>query len=531
MRVCKKNDIVWIITGSIVVLLMCLHCRTVYMWKVTDLTYLINRLVQVIDCIETDSSLWFYKNDLYELGYGDAFFYGWLTLLPFIPVYKYLGSVNFLFAYQMVAGLVLFAGLFMIADRFTRDKRGILSVLFLVQPISYASYFLLSLLPFVLGCGLCLIFLSFCIDFFRDRKSFIPACIVYYIIFNTHLLSAILGFIGCALLFLLYFDKLRIKEYALFCLVCLLLCLWNVLQILYYISSYMSNGLDINNGFDDNHLMTSCLTKYSVTGLYGVAKGKGIVVFNILTQIVVLFCLCKKKSVREKIVLCLFMVVIVASFFPVWSFINSHINTIIQFPFRIFVYVFFGIMLMSLKDVKRWVLRVLFSTSLVPFFIFMMVSVANVGGSNLNEYEVNGDIYVQEDEFSIKDKLFGYIGNGEFLPSNMDFTFKEALSESAYGNDGSKYDFEYDRQSGILSVDLSENRSKSVEINKLWYMGYKSNAGKCFQSDNGYVEVGVEGFTGELEVWYEYPVILRVMFILSHVWLFLVVVLYKKFRI
>ena len=121
---------------------------------------------------------------------------------------------------------------------------------------------------------------------------------------------------------------------------------------------------------------------------------------------------------------------------------------------------------------------------------------------------INEDVYRTSWELQPYMALFGYIGTGEYLPS---------CSRVLWGSEIIEPDSGYNFRTGVTSVDLSENTQDFVEVHRLYYNGYKSNAGQCYQTDNGYVGVDVSGFSGILKVWYEYPLILRLSFILEFI--------------
>ena len=53
-------------------------------WYIADLRYLYNRAYQMLSCFQDGNMPWFYYNDFGGVGYGSSFFYGQLTLVPFL---------------------------------------------------------------------------------------------------------------------------------------------------------------------------------------------------------------------------------------------------------------------------------------------------------------------------------------------------------------------------------------------------------------------------------------------------------------
>ena len=507
LRFRSWRNLVWLLFGFIAVFAMCVHIKPFYMFEMTDVAYHVNRVYQMLSCIKNDMSLWFYNNDLNGMGYASSFFYGWITLVPFLPVYEFFDAENFVFVYHLFSGLVLFIGLYMFASRYT-NKAGILSVLFIIQPIGFFYYYMSSLMPCLLGTGLCFIFFSYCIDYFRSGRNCGKACFVWFLIVNTHLISMILGFIGCVIIFLFYFDRARVMDYITFCIYCCIVSLWNVIQILYYIHIYL-DGENARLALSGGFIYGKTLTLYSMFDIFGVLSGSYIVIYNFIIQFAILFNLFRKKTKtkREKFALYLCVVGVVISVYPVFMFINERINLIIQFPSRLYAFIFFILMLISFRDMRSDILRLFAVFSGVIFLLYFLV---DVDGDAVYpyEYHINEDVYRTSWELQPYMALFGYIGTGEYLPS---------CSRVLWGSEIIEPDSGYNFRTGVTSVDLSENTQDFVEVHRLYYNGYKSNAGQCYQTDNGYVGVDVSGFSGILKVWYEYPLILRLSFILEFI--------------
>ena len=61
----------------------------------------------------------FYYKDFGGVGYGSAFFYGHLTLYPFLPVLAIGGKIAFVYVYIAVIYVIAFTGVRQVASRFT----------------------------------------------------------------------------------------------------------------------------------------------------------------------------------------------------------------------------------------------------------------------------------------------------------------------------------------------------------------------------------------------------------------------------
>lgn len=100
-RVKKKKVDIYII-GCIIISLICIFkLLTIQqsMLSNSDNIYLINRATQMLNCIKDGNIPFFYYNDFNSVGYGSSFFYGHLTLYPFLPLLL-LGDLPFLYRNQ-----------------------------------------------------------------------------------------------------------------------------------------------------------------------------------------------------------------------------------------------------------------------------------------------------------------------------------------------------------------------------------------------------------------------------------------------
>ena len=78
------------------------------------------------------------------------------------------------------------------------------------------SFFMLftytQLFACLMGQGLGFLFLAYLIDFLRNNKNMLPSGILFFLVLNTHLLTALVVFLITIYIGILYFDKKRIKE-------------------------------------------------------------------------------------------------------------------------------------------------------------------------------------------------------------------------------------------------------------------------------------------------------------------------------
>lgn len=526
----RLRDLIWICIGIGIVFCIYTLMYAPSHLNLTDAVFHANRAYQMIDCIDNDMPLWFYNNAMRNLGYGNSFFYGWLTLFPFLPVLKYIGLYEYIDLYRLVSYIVCFTGICMFVKRFIRSNYLVVSCIIVSQPLFYGYMFVASTHPSVFGAGLCLIFFAYCIDFFRDNKSFVPACIVYFLIFNTHMLSTIFGFVGCAFICISYFNKKKLLKYICFAVSCAVICFWNIAQVLYYFDCFSSNGSRISRGLIHKDLEIFngyCFTLFSCLGLVGVVFGGACPVSSFACTISMVWgSIRNKKSIRELFYLCLICILFIVSYESIFMFLNEILDykTVIQFPSRIFIYL---LVLLSVIGFRRFSYN-----NLVVLLIYNLLCLGVIlsiegtyyadNDASLQVYDFHGKSFIAPAGDYSPD-LFNEVGNGEYFPSKWQYDTDYPEDIGVVGDDGTVYDGKYNDRVCIYSADLTHNTSKTVEVNRMWYNGYVSNAGECSQSDNGFVQVDVNGYIGSLAVWYEYPFVLRLAFLVS--WSFLGLVL------
>lgn len=480
-----------------------------------DLRYLFNRATQIYNCFSDGNLPWFYYNDFQGVGYGSSFFYGQLTLIPFCFLVPY-GIDIFLNIYVFVTILITYFGIRCFASRYT-DNAKYVSLLYISSTFAYYIFLGTGTYTNLFGIGLSFLFLSYCIDFFRDKKSFIKASLLFYIILNTHLISALISFLVCFLLFILYFDKDRIKNYIEFLLFTFILCIYNMLNILYH-SDILNRMTEINNniikGFDlpNGKYVSSVLylSKIPFGGLlfnliFGNLVNEGYHYFNWVIFFVVLFCLIKYKdniSKKEKFLLVLSCILSIISVKSVWFFINKFINILIQFPSRIAPYIIVFIILFIVKHINsKRLLYILFITCL-PDLLF----------GSLFTWKLDNVEYTD---------LECQIINGEYLDSSFVFDLNDFYenSKQVIDSKGNKYDYIIDKDKVIVSIDNKIN--DILQIPKLYYKGYvcySKDLSKNFEVTKGYsqfINVDISNYEGIIIVQYRHPVWLKCMFFID----------------
>lgn len=75
----------------------------------SDVTFFVNRANQMLNCIKDGQVPFFYYNDFGGVGYGSSFFYGQLTLYPFLPLLL-ISKLAFIYGYITVMIVLVITG-------------------------------------------------------------------------------------------------------------------------------------------------------------------------------------------------------------------------------------------------------------------------------------------------------------------------------------------------------------------------------------------------------------------------------------
>ena len=156
--------------------------------SMSDALFLYNRVAQLRTCILEGHILGiFYYNDIGGIGYGSSFFYGYLTLIPFICITD---RVLFIKIFFIVSYIILYLGAKSFIKRFSKDY-DFIAFLFMASPFIVTLFVGTSMYLNYFAIGISLFFLAKCIDFFRDEKSFYPASILFFLLLNTHIITSV----------------------------------------------------------------------------------------------------------------------------------------------------------------------------------------------------------------------------------------------------------------------------------------------------------------------------------------------------
>lgn len=496
-KLVKKIDflIVFIVFVYISVLLLykdALLCNT-------DNVYLLNRAEQMLHCIKDGNIPFFYYDDFKGIGYGSSFFYGQLTLYPFLPLLM-LGKLHFMYGYIFVSLIISIVGVKEFVKRFCTNDRFV-SNLYLLSISFFMLFVYTQLYACIMGQALGFLFLAYVIDFLRDKKSFIPSGFLFFLVINTHLLTAFVVFLIACYIGVLYFDKKRLKEYLLYFVYVLSLCLYFLCNYYYHsdalneiqkISRFSLGSGKIESQFGYT-IPIGLLESYIVTKRLNCNT-----YFDVATFIVILFLLIKNRkslSIKEKITVCICVGLLILGQVYVWHWFNMNIFTLpFQFSLRYVPFILVYLYCVSFQYADSNVQTFLKSYCLfliIILYIFYMLSDRLV----VPEY----------------DNIDKYVGNGEYVSKDFNYTPEEL--ENITVKDNTKI-YKYKENKGIIIADIDTKGTKLVTVPKLYYKGYRvlfnGKELKILSKITNFIQVEAKG-SGKLEVYYEHPFWLRLL--------------------
>lgn len=473
-----------------------------------DNVFLYNRLVQIKDCFVDGNFPFFYYNDLNGAGQGTPFYYGQVTLFPFI---FFVGNQSaFIRCYFVITVLLNYFGFICFAKRYT--SYAVLLADIYVCSCGFVLSEAICLLAFSMALGLSWFFFAFCVSFFRDHKSCLPCAVLFWLIFETNTNATLLSFIGCVCLFIYYFKREDLKNYIRFCLLCCLLCLYNISNILYH-SDTINSAMYSYNSFEGGSFSTNMLLSlFPFHGLFmeaSVSQPDQYFSLMIFPLAIYGFIVLRKHwSKRICAVLCLFVLFWFVGISYIWSYVNSIVSIPYQFPLRHAVYILGFLIVILFRYAKPKKLLYCFLTLSLLDFVIM----------NPFQYTIDEFPYVYEQS-----------GRTEYLSDKFCCSLEEFLDYSSSIKSEQGYSYSYSQNEKYFIVDCSSNLGgDTILLPKIWYNGYIVQAeGVDLSIVSGYsnfCEVALGNYTGELIVYYSHPIWLLVLFVLQQVLLLFIVV-------
>ena len=439
-----------------------LHC--IDLRSVEDYYFLYNRARQMLECIQDGNSFLFFYKDLNGVGYGSSFFYGFITLIPFLPFVN-MGYNTFFTVYFLVTGFLFCSGSLFLAKKFSKNYIYIVSI-YLLSTFIVEMFYTVGLITNYFAIGIGFFFLGFCVDFFRDKKNILLVSFTYFLLLNTHLLTSVICFFCCVLLLIFYFDKNRLKEYLdLFVNTCIFCWFY-----IYNFVIHLDKGLNFNSttierlySNNDNKVMFKgtnlMFMDIPFLNLFSLNGTEGYSILGFFIFIICLFIIFKNRksfSFKELLVLYTFVLGCIIGLNFIWNVIMTKFNCIVQFPMRIIFFLLFFFLIV--------VFRKLDNKNILIFCVIL--SLPNL----LLEF------YVQQSSFeaNLKNIYNSQIINGEYLYNNFDLSFDnfDYYRSTVEDEQNKKYDFVLDNKYLYAKVSNETDIDKSIRLPKLYYKGY-----------------------------------------------------------
>ena len=482
-----------------------------------DSMFLYNRAYNMLSCIKEYIYPYFYYKDFHGVGYGSSFFYGQLTLIPFLP---FVYNINvFIKVYYLVDIILNYIGVCYFSKRFTKNYR-LIAILYITSNL-YLSYIMYCNR---LAVGISWFFLAKCIDYFRDKRDFYPASILFFLILNTHILTTIFSFIMCICIMIYYFDKLKIKSYFQFALFTIIICSYNILNFLWHFGDFVN--IDVKSTVNDStyHLTFSnipFLSTFIEKYLYVVTRFNTFRFLTIVSLSVFVFCVFNfvksKTNFLKKTIWGICLLSFILGINDIWQCIISKLNVFFYFPSRYMLYTLVLFLIISLQNVE---IKKSIKTFILCVCVFDLIfGMSNVQHSaDLPENDIKKDYTIMSGEYLYKDFIF-----------NTDL-FNELSNNATVVGNNEKLIYQTDKNKFILFVP-KHDKFWTIRIPKLYYKGYKTNV-KEIKPKMGYsqfIELDVGKYNGRLEIYYEHPKFLILVQLLN-ILFFLLSFVYKIYE-
>lgn len=474
--------------------------------KTSDITFLYSRASSLLDSLKDFNFGIFSYTNLHNLGYGDSFYYGGLTLIPFLPFISS-GITTFTTVYFIAMVVTQSLGVYTLTKRVKNCSPRLFVLLYLSNTCVTACYFYTALLCSNLALGLGFFYIAFLIDFFRDRKSYIKASIMFFIIFETHTITAIILFCITVIVFFMYYDKKRWTDYINFGVVTSLFCAYRICNILYHLDTLNLKS----NVLSDVIKKGSCFfsTTYAPFGgqivhiiikvITGATRVQGFGFCDLVMLLIVMICLIKnreKLTKRSKLLLVICLIGVVISQVYIWR----RLDPFIQFPIRYGTYLALCLYFISLRYLRnKKVIKIIIMMDIVIATLLVILGGRQTVGSVTEKSNYIGK----------------YVSAGEYLNFNLEDIdldkFKAMSVQCMDLNTGNEYTYGFEGHKMTINVDKAELGEVRLRIPKLWYKGYRcynKKTGKRYECKEGlyqFIEINIGNDTGKFVVEYSHP--------------------------
>lgn len=505
MRVQRESRAAWVLAGVALFVIFSLLCFNDDLAKVGDSIFLYNRCYQIRDCLLNGHYPFLYYEDLGGIGYGSPIFYGQLSLFPFV---FFLDDISvFLKVYFLSCLLLNFFGFRCFLKRVS--SYATLTSCFYITSMAFLSLVGGNIPANVMAVGFSWFFFAFCVDYFRDGKSFALLILSYFMIWQSNFNSTVLATVVCFGIFLVYVNVRRWKDYVRLLVAVSLTIGYNLVNIVVHMDAISTTGaeamLSVLNQKSDGRLLSihpiggylfrsnfeavDCCCGFMTLGLLAVF------VYFVFHGI-------RAESRRFKVCSILIGVACLAGYAvgtcAVWPTVYKATDLFFQFPIRYYIFLFGFVLAILSRVIKpHWLVYLVIGLCILDIFA-------------VNPFRSEPSAHIEYVGLQL--------GNGEYASPAFikDYGVYKEYCDSIHSASGETYAFE--RGYNEVVVDCSSNPGKDIlTLPKLYYKGYQAvgSDGELFTVESGYsnyCQVDIGTYKGTLSLFYKVPSIVMAFF-------------------
>lgn len=462
----------------------------------------------------------YYNYTCMGYGYGSPFFYGHILFYFYTPIYLIFGLGSFVPICHL---FVLFGSYFFSRMLFKRLR--VCNERFGAILYTTGTYFVMTFLcNTMLACAVAqtlgLLFICYCIDFFRDGKHILRSVVIFALIVGTHTITSVIMVVCAITICIYYFRWSRVKSYFLYLAFHALVSLYFACNLLYHYKVDFEVGSlnGIISESNTNYHLSNHIVGLDFDGYFTICS----IGTFILCSVLFIERLRKKKVSRKELVLAVGLVMgVVLSVSAVFKPLLG--QTFLQFSFRYMPYLVVLFYALALREeiTKKWIKVTVIVESVILSFVIIF-------SLNISDWDrALSDMNI--------DSSYLYIGNGEYLTS-LDIGVTNHLTEGigvAYvngepvqgdlgirGQRGTEYQrccaLNYDLRgiapvdtissTGVFSIEGDFHIGDRVVFPKFHYNGYQCNAGEVYEGEYDLCEVICDKDCVQIELKYKHPI-------------------------
>ena len=484
----------------------------------SDVAFLYNRVDQLRQIILDGKLLdGFFYNDFQGVGYGSNFFYGYLTLIPFTLIKSY---AVFCKVYFLVTFMLLYFGTKSLVKRFAKNYEFI-SFLFMTSLQVLHVWLGTTMYCNFMGLAISFFFLARVVDFARDNKSHIPASLFFWLVLNTHTLSALMSFIGCIFILLYYFKKTRLKDYIRFAVTTTLFCSFFIANFIYHMQGGVLNTDSGYSAFLINKYANIMFGTSKFLGLEGAVLNslleKRFLTLSPLIWIPGLIYLIKKQKKTKKIYITLgiCLVGMILNIGVIWFELYKQFAIVIQFPLRYMMYIVLVLLILWFRNIEI--------NKKLKYGIIIISCIYSV--------IIPWGITAEDNQ---KERIYWQVSNGEYLHEDFIEGAASFNDLRTHVYDNNKNSYEYTVNKGVVTVKIDEPVPEGkLLIPKIWYKGYRAytEEGESLDTRMGYsqfVLVEVGDYQGEIKVFFSQELWLLLLKVFTYFIMLVGITNYRK---